>query len=287
MRTRFSFPAIVIVGLLSLPASRSAAGSSLDGLLSGGCADTVSCAGCEPSCCDGEPLAGALGCTDEAAGCCDIANECDSPRWYVSGIVGASFATLASGGVNTAEGGFQNVGSANDTLFTAGGALGRAFARTGGQLRVEVEGRGRDLLTGTTQGFQPPVPTSNYDVRAADGWLVTANLWRDFYLTDRLGAYGGGGIGGGGYRLSVNDGFVSGYSHVGGFAWQAGGGVFYQVNRRITLDLGYRFFEIGRTSVPLTTISTLAPSGSYTSMFSTSELLLSVRVYEPFARWRR
>ena len=292
MRSRFIFQAFVVVGLLGFGASRCSAESLLAGLLSGGgCGDdascTASCTDCDEPSCEGDQPDGRLGCTDDAAGCCDIASECVAPRWYLTGIVGASFATLASGGVNTAEGGFNNSGSANDTLFTAGGALGRAFARPGGQLRIEVEGRGRDMLSGTTQGFQPPVSTSNYNVRAADGWLATANLWRDFYLTDRLGVYGGGGIGGGGYRLSVTDGYVSGYRQVGGFAWQAGGGVFYQVSSHVALDLGYRFFETGRTSVPLENMSTLAASGNYTSMFSASELLLSVRVYEPFSRWRR
>jgi opacity protein-like surface antigen len=229
-------------------------------------------------------------CTDNEAagiGCCSLPTDCGGRHWYVSGIVGASFATLASGGTNAAEGPFQNLGSSNDSLFTAGGALGMAFARPGGQLRAEVEGRGRDKFVGQTESFQPPAPTTLYDVEAADGWSVTANLWRDFLVTDRLGLYGGGGLGGGGYRLSVSDGLVAGSDHVGGFAWQAGGGAFYRLNSRVTLDLGYRFFQIGNTTVTLQDLASEQPAGTYDSMFSASELLLTVRIYEPFARWRR
>lgn len=221
------------------------------------------------------------------AGCCDEATAECNRRWYVSGILGVSFATLSSGGENTAEGGFENAGAVNRSLLTAGGAVGVAFTRANGQLRAEVEGRGRNNLLGVTEGFQPPDATTIYDVRAADQWLVTANLWRDWFLTEQLGWYAGGGLGGGGYRLSVDDGFVTGSGAVGGLAWQAGGGIFYQVNSRITLDLGYRFFQITRTNVPLTDRATGDSSGNFTSLLSANELLLSIRIYEPFARWRR
>ena len=81
------------------------------------------------------------------------------------------------------------------------------------------------------------------------------NLWRDYDVTERLTAYVGGGIGGGGYQFSVNQEYpvqgvtVTGVSTVGGFAWQAGGGLAFAVTDRITLDLGYRFFELASGSV--------------------------------------
>jgi opacity protein-like surface antigen len=73
---------------------------------------------------------------------------------------------------------------------------------------------------------------------------------------------------------------------VGGFAWQAGGGVIWEVTDRMTLDLGYRWFAIDTLSTPLA-LSDGAPAGAYTSAFGASELLLTVRVYEPFRRWIR
>jgi opacity protein-like surface antigen len=150
-------------------------------------------------------------------------------------------------------------------------------------LRLEVEGRGRDALSGQTNSFEPPTPTFFYSVRAADGWSVMANAWRDWYLTDRLGLYGGGGIGAGGYRLTVNDTVVSGYGHVGGFAWQVGTGTTYRITDRTTIDLGYRFFDTVSDSLPLTDGTPGGgPAGSYLSNFYASELLLSLRIYEPF-----
>lgn len=228
--------------------------------------------GCVDSCCD-----------DPADGCCGgLGDGRPSRRFYITGIIGASFATLQSGGSNT-EGNFPNTGRATDNLLTAGGAIGTAFDRANGLLRLEVEGRGRDALSGRTNSFEPPTPTYFYSVRAADGWSVMANAWRDWQLTERLGFYGGGGIGAGGYRLTVDDTVVSGYGHVGGFAWQAGTGTTYQITNRTTIDLGYRFFDTVSDGLPLTGNEPGGlPAGSYVSNFYASELLLSVRIYEPF-----
>ena len=219
----------------------------------------------------------------QAAGCCDdLDADCPSRRFYITGIIGASFGALQSGGINT-EGNFPNTGRATDSLLTAGGAIGTAFDRDNGMLRLEVEGRGRDALQGSNNSFEPPTPTYFYSVRATDGWSVMTNAWRDWYLTERLGFYGGGGIGAGGYRLSVDDSVVSGYGHVGGFAWQAGTGTTYRITNRTTIDLGYRFFDTVSDSLPLTLGGPGGPpAGSYVSNFYASELLLSVRIYEPF-----
>ena len=222
-------------------------------------------------------------CDEPLAGCCGgLGDDHPSRRFYISGILGASFGTLQSGGLNSA-GGFPNTGRATDSLLTAGGAGGVAIDRAGGLLRLEVEGRGRDALSGLTNSFAPPVPDYFYSVRAVDGWSVMANAWRDWHLTDRLGFYGGGGIGAGGYRLTVDDGVVSGYGQVGGFAWQAGTGTTYRLSERTTIDLGYRFFDTVSDALPLTLNGSGGmPAGSYVSNFYASELLLSVRIYEPF-----
>lgn len=222
-------------------------------------------------CSDGgdEPVGGCCGAIDESAA---------DRRFYITGIIGASFATLQSGGVNADP--FLNTGRATDSLLTAGAAAGIALDCNRGLLRMEVEGRGRDALSGYTNSFEPPNPTYFYNVRAVDGWSVMANAWRDWDLTDRLGLYGGGGIGAGGYRLTVDDGVVSGYGHQAGFAWQVGTGATCQITRRTTLDLGYRFFDTVSDSLPLTFGG--APYGNYQSNFYASELLLSVRIYEPF-----
>jgi len=119
------------------------------------------------------------------------------------------------------------------------------------------------------------------------------NFWRDYFFTDRLGVYGGGGFGVGGYQYSMQGSDVriplAGSSIVNTFAWQVGTGVTYQLSDRVTFDTGYRFFAMTPGSTPLAVTNggvLVQPVGSYTSAFSASELLLSVRIYEPFRNWR-
>jgi len=119
------------------------------------------------------------------------------------------------------------------------------------------------------------------------------NFWRDYFFTDRFGVYGGGGFGVGGYQYSMqgSDGQIplSGSSVVNTFAWQVGTGVTYQLSDRITFDTGYRFFAMTPGATPLAVTDggrVEQPVGSYTSAFSASELLVSIRIYEPFRNWR-
>ena len=220
-------------------------------------------------------------------------------RGYVTGIVGGSLATINAGG-SAAFGGtaqLQTVGSVNDTIFNGGGAIGMALARPSGLLRMEVEGRARgpmhgqtafEITSGTTVGAVIPL-----DVTVTNGWSAMTNFWRDYFFTDRFGVYGGGGFGVGGYQYSMqstnNDAPLSGSSVVNTFAWQVGTGVTYQLSDRITFDTGYRFFAMtpGATPLAATDGGNIAQQiGSYTSAFSASELLLSIRIYEPFRNWR-
>lgn len=200
-------------------------------------------------------------------------------RFYVSGIVGSSWATLT----------VDEPPSAVAPIFTAGGAAGWALEREAGRLRFEIEGRGRDAL-----GFAEADAEQSAAFRATDGWSALVNLWRDIDLTEKLSLYAGGGIGGGGYRAALSSAVpdenftVSGNAATGGFAWQAGGGVNYAVTDRITLDLGYRFFAIDGGSITATSRQSGVPvdTSRLSSAFSASELLLTVRIYEPFRRWR-
>lgn len=212
------------------------------------------------SCC--EPMAGSHGEKRSAA------------QFYIGGIIGASFATLALPPEDTI----------NRSLFTAGGTLGVAFERPLGALRLEVEGRGRDKVSETVVDEE-----LNFSItgEATDIWSTTVNLWRDFAATDTVGIYVGGGIGGGGCRsviaasepfadrLSVND-------PISAFAWQAGCGLTYAVTPRVVLDVGYRFFAIDESTATGTAFD--APF-SYRTGFSASELLFTLRVYEPFRGW--
>lgn len=128
------------------------------------------------------------------------------------------------------------------------------------------------------------------DVAATNGWSAMTNFWRDYFFTNRLGVYGGGGFGVGGYQYSMQgiDGIpLGGSSNVNTFAWQVGTGITYQLSDRITLDTGYRFFAMtpGTTSLGISDGGFFIPLGSHTSAFSASELLISIRIYEPFHSW--
>jgi opacity protein-like surface antigen len=220
-------------------------------------------------------------------------------RGYVTGIVGASFGTINAGGTTPFSGTaqLQTVGSVNDTMVNGGGAIGMALARPSGLLRMEVEGRARGPMHGqtaleigstTTSGAAIPL-----DVTVTNGWSAMTNFWRDYFFTDRFGVYGGGGFGVGGYQYSMQAAGgqipLGGSSVVNTFAWQVGTGVTYQLSDRITFDTGYRFFAMTPGATPLAVTnggSVAQPIGSYTSAFSASELLLSIRIYEPFRNWR-
>ena len=195
-------------------------------------------------------------------------------RFYITGMLGPSFANLDFAG-------FPDF-STSDTVFAAGGAVGVSFERERGRLRVEVEGMGRDTYSG-------PIPLApELKFITTNNWSVLTNVWRDFMLTERFGIYGGGGIGAGGYRLGQAFGNERLYvdDPAAAFAWQAGGGIFYEISQRATLDLGYRFFSISESTATGESIIGGGPF-TYPTNFAASELLLTLRIYEPFRGWRK
>lgn len=221
-------------------------------------------------------------------------------RLYVAGIVGDSFATLGTplGPDGNGTGDPSPSPAANQSLFTAGGAIGLAFQVVDRDWRVEFEGRGRNnLVSGRTSTFESPGGPETYlfTTAAKNGWSTMVNLWRDYDLSDRWSMYIGGGIGAGGYRFSylkvnaVDDYQIYTPHDVSAFAWQAGGGAAYAISDRMTLDLGYRFFQIANaTSTAVVSYAPGPPVGSEVvgSAFSASELFFAFRIYEPFRVWR-
>jgi opacity protein-like surface antigen len=218
---------------------------------------------------------------DDASSVLPVAlfDEAAPRQFYVSGILAASFDTLFYGEPPAIQ----------QTAFSAGGALGVALNRPNGLLRFELEGRGRDNISETLA-----LNAANYTtLSVSDGWSAMANMWRDLFFTKNFGAYAGGGIGGGGYRSTYSGALpiagypaINGSSHTSSFAWQAGCGVVYAVNSRLTLDLGYRFYALEPTQTDIYSSGSAASPpvlvGSGENTFSASELLLSIRIYEPF-----
>jgi len=221
-------------------------------------------------------------------------------RLYIAGIVGGSFATLGTplGPNGDGTGDPSPSPAANQSLFTAGGAIGLAFEALDRDWRVEFEGRGRNnLVSNRTSTFDAVVgpETFLFTTTAKDGWSTMVNLWRDYELTDRWTMYVGGGIGAGGYRftyrkfLAADNYQIQTTPDVSAFAWQAGGGTAYAITERITLDLGYRFFQIANgRSTAVVSSPPGPPVGSEIvgSAFSASELFFAVRIEEPFRNWR-
>lgn len=186
-------------------------------------------------------------------------------RFYISGMIGPSFANISSPVAG------QGDVASSDTLFNAGGALGVAFERSHGRLRLELEGMGRSKYTGLeANGIATTFLTNN--------WSAITNIWRDFMITERFGVYGGGGIGGGGYKLGETfAGVAVSAPAKGAFAWQAGGGLLWEVTERLTFDAGYRFFQIDAIQ---------QQPGFLPNQFAASEVMFSLRLYEPFRAWR-
>ena len=207
---------------------------------------------------------------DSFLSCCDTGKNCR--QFYLGGIVGADFGTLDKVPGSTTV--------PNQSLFTAGGTVGMRSFRENGALRMEFEGRGRDVVGFALDGGSG----TNASTFAKNGWSAMANIWRDFSVIGDLDIYAGGGIGAGGYRsVSSTTPAVPAFTadnRVSAFAWQAGGGLIYDVSDHLAVDLGYRFFSIGDSTANYVT------GTPYTTNYAASELLLTVRIYEPFRRWR-
>lgn len=207
-----------------------------------------------------------------------------SSRAYVAPIIGPSWSTLSRSLEDV------RLSSSNGNLFTAGGAIGCTIPSEFGQFRVELESRYRDSYTvrKTTE-----VGVSGF--RVGDNWSVLANTWLDFQVTKDFGMYAGGGLGGGGYSMTAagisygGDFVVTGQSKVATFAWQAGGGVIYALNDRVHFDVGYRFYNVADGTLPLTFFGDNLPlgTGNLTTSFTASELLFSLRIYDPLSPSKR
>ena len=189
-------------------------------------------------------------------------------QFYLSSIIGGSFLVVTA----------DNTPS---STLTAGGAMGIAFDRPGGRLRVEAEGRYRDPIEQTFIGFNREKSASELigtmQARTYGGWSAMANIWRDFQLTDRIDAYGGGGIGAAGFETSfqqidATEPSPAVLAYRTEYAWQAGVGAIWNVNDRVAVDVSYRIFGLGWSIT----------ADDLTYGFLRSEVLLSLRIYNPF-----
>lgn len=205
--------------------------------------------------------------------------EAANHRFYVAGIIGNSYETLVGERFRIAPD--VPLSARSENVLTGGGAVGIEVPKTYGALRLECEARGRGEL--------PVLETATVTSRSAtDSWSTLFNAWRDVPISSRVDVYAGGGVGAGGYRLSLegtgNGAPIDLSQAVTTFGWQAGGGCIYNVNSRVVLDFGYRFFGLQSGPQP---VLTPAPSQIVfrSTTLTASEFLLTVRIYEPFRRW--
>lgn len=209
-----------------------------------------------------------------------VARQISAPpdrRFYLTGIVGGSFLVLSAD---------QSPASS----LTAGAAIGAALERSNGRVRLELEGRYRDPIEQTFIGFNrepprlgpgpiPPKPdlVGTMQAKSYGGWSVLANVWRDFRVTDSFDVYGGVGIGAAGFETSFQqiDTVTPAPKTIAyrtEYAWQFGVGGIWNVSDRVALDVSYRLFGLGWTIT--------ADDIAYG--FLRNEILLSLRIYEPF-----
>lgn len=113
------------------------------------------------------------------------------------------------------------------------------------------------------------------------------NIYYDFKNHTKFTPYIGAGLGiafvglaGNGYGLGDDEGFTFSKSSNNNFAWNIGLGVAYAFNDRISLDLGYRYSQLGDVT---STISFPDTEGGVTSIhengenLSTHQIMLGVR----------
>ncbi len=212
--------------------------------------------------------------------CCSDSCCCCGPSLYASVNLAGSSAFQRAGGFNTV-GIFQNFPDGNpDEILDVGGAFGVAVPRNFGTLRLEAQGMFHDVLRSTTGSFPGPPgpPTFLYRTRTTERWSLMGNAWYDIPLPRRpIDIYLGGGIGGGGADLSVNDTVVQGRRNYTNLVWQVGGGITYHRSDRLSIDFGYRYVDYGKADIPLASIVGAVPAGNYTSDLTAHQLMLSFR----------
>jgi opacity protein-like surface antigen len=202
-----------------------------------------------------------------------VRDEISTPsgrRFYLTSIVGGSFLVVSA----------DNTPS---SCVTGGGAAGLALERSNGRIRLEAEGRYRGFMEQTYLGFnenfspRDPNPVGVVQAKNLGSWSVLANVWRDFRCNDHFDLYGGGGIGAIGsetsfQQIDVTKPAPATVRYETGYAWQIGVGGIWNVTERVAVDASYRLFGTGWTM----TREGLAAG------FPRNEILLSLRIYEPF-----
>jgi opacity protein-like surface antigen len=197
---------------------------------------------------------------------------------YVSGALLNSF-TTGTGTGDIFLGGttplFTIDGKDKDSSPAFGGTLGfgfgvdelradvRGFEMPHWKVRLELEGifgREFDFRFDTQSvGGGGGGGVSNTFFSEIDAWTVMTNVWVDVpvqrpisYLFGRvpilnpLSIYAGGGMGLARAEFQTTDNISKGNEEINRFSWQAGAGIGYKLNQWATLNIGYRYWDLGK-----------------------------------------
>lgn len=199
---------------------------------------------------------------------------------YVAGALLNSFNSATgtgdiSLGTNPPTPLFTIDGKDKDSSPAFGGALGfgfgidelradvRGFEMPHWKVRLELEGifgREYDFRFDTESvGGGGGGGVNNTFFSEVDAWTVMSNVWLDvpvqrpisyFFgrvpILNPLSIYAGGGIGLARAEFQTTDNISEGSDKINRFSWQAGAGVGYQLNQWATLNLGYRYWDLGK-----------------------------------------
>lgn len=151
--------------------------------------------------------------------------------------------------------------SSNGSNFSL--ALGRAYAS---RWRAEVEFTDRRTAKYTINTLGATFSGTN-ELRVKS-WALMGNAYYDIPLSNAFSAYVGGGLGyannsASGSQTFQNPAFTGAQQFgttfptgkTGNLAWSLGFGGSYAVNPTISLDLGYRFTDLGRYNTAIDTVN--------------------------------
>ncbi|MDR6094755.1 outer membrane beta-barrel protein [Stenotrophomonas sp. SORGH_AS_0321] len=169
----------------------------------------------------------------------------DDGNYYVAGrVVGAEhkareMADSARPGIGAFVPGQQK-----DKFTTGSFAAGYQYGNG-----WRVEGEYTLPKTDTFTSGSTVFPTSS-NVHYIEAQRLMANVYRDFAITDQVALYGSVGLGITRLKSDGWQGTVARQYNVGrqdNLSWSLGAGVAYSPIDKLTLDLGYRYVDMGRT----------------------------------------
>lgn len=153
-----------------------------------------------------------------------------------------SYFSLETGAIFPAKTTAQNVTTEYKTGYAVGGTFG---VKPGTNLRIETEIIYRNAEAKTGGDLW------------SFAWLV--NAWYDIPTSSNLTPYFGGGIGfARGHVASLNNVDLTS----SGVAYQAGAGVDYRISRKVSLDVGYRYFGVSDTGTNNSDFGSIDQAGS-------------------------